>query len=626
MTNHINPVIVSALDLEVHYGEQVILNKASLSVHQGDRIGLVGRNGAGKSTFLKIIAGAMTADSGEVAKKKDLSIGFLSQEFTLDETRSVYENIIDGAADVKKLLDMYDHIPYDHPDKHLLEERIILKDAWNLDKKIDMLISFVNAPAKDRSITNLSGGEKRRVALCRALVGNPDLLILDEPTNHLDTASIEWIESFLSQYKGTCIFVTHDRYFLDNIANRIVELSSGIFFSHTGNYTDYLINKTERIAIQESEEKKRQNFLKRELDWVMRGPRARRTKSKSRLEAYYEIAEKDSTTGELDVDLVIPDPEKLGNKVLVMKSVAMELGGKMLFEHFNFEFKAGDKIGVIGANGSGKTTLLKIMLGEISPVHGRIERGEKTEFNYVDQSRLILNDEQTVMQAVSDGTDVIRFGKHQMNIWTYLRRFLFTDDRINTLVKRLSGGERSRLTLAKILKNGGNFLLLDEPTNDLDLPTLRILEEALIEFSGCVVVVSHDRYFLNRICKGIIALEGNGRVYVSAGDYDYYLEKKKNREKDEPKTTAKDKKEDTRSRIKPRKLTYNEARELENIEVEILKAEGELKNIENIFSLPDFYIKYASQTKQLNEDIAALKTRIAELYERWEELEKIKEG
>jgi len=623
MANNINPVILSALELEVHYGEQIILNKASLTVHSGDRIGLVGRNGAGKSTFLKIIAGIIIPDSGEIAKKKDLTVGFLSQEFTLVETRNVYDNIIDGAAEIRQMLQLYEDMPFDHPDKHLLEEKIILKDGWNLDKKIDMLISSLNAPDKNRSVTNLSGGEKRRVALCRALIGNPDLLILDEPTNHLDTTSIEWIENFLALYKGTCIFVTHDRYFLDNIANRIVELSSGVFYSHTGNYTDYLINKTERLAIQEAEERKRQNFLRRELEWVVRGPRARRTKSKSRLENYYETAAKENTSIELDVELIIPEPEKLGNKVLELKSVAMQLGGNLLFEHFNYAFKSGEKIGVIGPNGVGKTTLLKILLGELSPTHGKIEVGEKTEFNYVDQSRLILNDEDTVMQAVSDGTDVIKFGKHQLNIWTYLRRFLFTDDRINTLVKRLSGGEKSRLTLARILKNGGNFLLLDEPTNDLDLPTLRILEEAIIGFNGCVVVVSHDRYFLNRVCTGIIALEGNGEIYISAGNYDYYLEKKKLRMKDEEQK-PKEKKEDPRIKTKSKKLSFKEARELENIETEIMQAENEIKRIEEIFASPDFYIKYAARTNELNEELELYKKRAADLYNRWEELERIK--
>ncbi len=624
MTNNNTPVILTALELEVHYGEQIILNKASLTIHLGDRIGLVGRNGAGKSTFLKIISGVMIPDSGEIAKKKELTVGFLSQEFTLDPLKNVYENVLDGAVGTINLIEEYENTPFDSPNKHLLEEKILIVDGWNLEKKVELLLKSLNAPGKEKNIDQLSGGEKRRVALCRALISNPDLLILDEPTNHLDMNSIEWIENFLSEYNGTCIFVTHDRYFLDKIANRIVELSSGTFYSHNGNYTDYLINKTEREAIKEAEERKRQNFLRRELEWVMRGPRARRTKSKSRLDNYYEIAEKDNTVTEPDVELIMPVPEKLGTKVLELKNVGIKLGGKILFEHFNFAFKAGQKIGVVGQNGVGKTTLLKIILGNLNPSSGKIELGEKTEFNYVDQARLLLNDEDTVIHAIGEGNDFIKFGKLQLSIWTYLRRFLFTDERINTLVGRLSGGEKSRLTLAKILKNGGNFLLLDEPTNDLDLPTLRILEEALIAFEGCVVVVSHDRYFLNRVCIGILAFEENNEIYYSEGDYDYYIEKRKLRINEDDVIKSKQKKEDTRIKIKSRKLTWKENKELETIEENILSEEAEIERIESIFSSPDFYEKHATKTNELNKQLDEAKLRVQNLFERWDELEKIK--
>ncbi len=624
MANNSTSVILTALELIVHYGEQIILDKASLTIHLGDRIGLVGRNGAGKSTFLKIISGIIIPDSGEVAKKKDLTVGFLSQEFTLDKQKNVYENILDGALDILNLIEEYENTPFDSPNKHLLEEKILLIDGWNLEKRVEVLVKSLNAPDKDRSIDQLSGGEKRRVALCRALISNPDLLILDEPTNHLDLNSIEWIENFLSEYKGTCIFVTHDRYFLDKIANRIVELSNGTFYSHNGNYTDYLINKTEREAIKEAEERKRQNFLRRELDWVLRGPRARRTKAKSRLDKYYEVAEKDNIIAEPDVELIMPVPEKLGTKVLELKNVGIKLGGKTLFEHFNFAFKAGQKIGVVGSNGVGKTTLLKIILGNLIPSFGKIELGDKTEFNYVDQSRLLLNDEDSVIFAIGEGNDFVKFGKFQLSIWTYLRRFLFTDERINTLVGRLSGGEKSRLTLAKILKNGGNFLLLDEPTNDLDLPTLRILEEALIAFDGCIVVVSHDRYFLNRICTGILAFESNNEIYYSEGDYDYYLEKRKLRTNEDDTEKSKRKKEDTRVKVKTRKLTWKENKELETIEDNILTEEAEVERIESIFSSPDFYEKYASKTNELNKQLEETRLHIQNLFDRWEELEKIK--
>ena len=624
MSNNISQVILSALELEVHFGEQVILNKASLSVHENDRIGLVGRNGAGKSTFLKIISGFIQPDSGEVAKKKNLVIGFLSQEFTLDETKNVKENILSGAQSELELIKEYEKTSFDSPKKHHLEEKILQMDSWNLDKRIDILIQSLDAPEGEREISTLSGGEKRRVALCRALISKPDLLILDEPTNHLDTKSIEWLEDFLSTYNGTCIFVTHDRYFLDRIANRIVELSNGSLYSHSGNYTEYLINKAERQAVKEVEERKRQIFLKRELEWIRRGPKARRTKAKSRIDNFNEVSSIKNNEVELDVDLIIPPAERLGKKVIELKDVGIKLGNKILFEGFNYNFEAGKKIGVVGQNGAGKTTLLKMILGEISPTKGKIEIGETTQFNYVDQARLLLNDDDTVIKAIAGKSEFVQFGKQKLSVWTYLRRFLFADDRINTLVGRLSGGEKSRLTLAKILCNGGNFLMLDEPTNDLDLPTLRILEEALISFEGCVMIVSHDRYFLNRICDGILALEGNGEVYYSEGNYDYYIEKRKLRNKQEVSAVVKEKKEDLRLKQKSKKLSYKDALELESIEEKIMQAESEVEKIENIFSSPDFYEKYASQTNELNLQLEEAKKKVKNLYDRWDELEEIK--
>ncbi|MGA7719959.1 MAG: ABC-F family ATP-binding cassette domain-containing protein [Ignavibacteriaceae bacterium] len=624
MSENVTTVILTAKELCVQFGDQVILDKASLSVHEGNRIGLVGRNGSGKSTFLKIISGLMAPDSGEVSKKKNLVIGFLSQEFSLEESKNVYDNILAGAKSELDLIKEYEQTPFDSPKKHHLEETILRKDSWNLEKRISILINSLDAPEGSRYVDVLSGGEKRRVALCRALIAKPDLLILDEPTNHLDTKSIEWLEDFLAQYKGTSIFVTHDRYFLDRIANRIVELSSGTFFSHQGNYTGYLINKTERQAVQEVEERKRQLFLRRELDWVRRGPRARRTKAKSRLDNYYELASQDKVEAELDVELIIPEPERLGKKVIELKNVGIKLGGKSLFESFNFNFEPGRKMGVVGQNGVGKTTLLKIILGEISATQGKIETGEATEINYVDQGRLLLNDEDTVVKAIGEGSETVQFGKHQLPVWTYLRRFLFTDDRINTLVGRLSGGEKSRLTLAKILAKGGNFLMLDEPTNDLDLPTLRILEEALISFEGCVMVVSHDRYFLNRVCNGILALEGNGEIYFSEGDYDYYIEKKKLRISEDETAKLKEKKEDTRTKTKVKKLSYKDAKELEQIEEKIILAEEEVEKIEKIFALPDYYEKYAAQTSKLNLKLAEAKEIVKKLYDRWDELDQMK--
>lgn len=625
MAGDVANVILTAKELEVHFGEQIILDKASLSIHDGDRIGLIGRNGAGKSTFLKIITGLLEPDAGEINKMRNLIISFLSQEFSLDEQKTVYENIINGTKYELSLIHEYENLPFDSPKKHLLEEKIIQLDSWNLDKRVDYLIKILGAPAKEKNIDLLSGGEKRRIALCRALISNPDLLILDEPTNHLDTESIVWIEDFLASYSGTCIFVTHDRYFLDRIANRIVELSSGTFFSHQGNYTDYLVNKSERQKVSEIEERKRQNFLKRELEWIRTGPKARRTKAKSRIDNFYEIASVANDNVELEVDLIIPPAERLGKKVVELKNVGMQYDGNTLFEGFNYIFQPGKKIGVVGRNGTGKTTLLKMILGEINAYQGKIEIGGTTKFNYVDQSRLLLNDEDTVIKAIGEGSDSILFGKQQISIWSYLKRFLFTDERINTLVGRLSGGEKSRLTLAKILSKGGNFLMLDEPTNDLDLSTLRILEEALISFEGCVIIVSHDRYFLNRVCDGIIALEGNGEIYYSEGNYDYYLEKRKLRKADKNTFEPKREKQDTRKKPKQNKLSYKDAVELEQIEEKITAAETEVKEIEKLFSSPDFYEKHSEKINELNKNLESAKENLERLIERWTQLEELKE-
>jgi len=624
MKPEINSVILTAMGLNVHYGEHVVLNNASLSVHEGDRIGLVGRNGAGKSTFLKILSNILEPDSGKIAKKKDLEIGFLTQEFTLDETKNVYDNVLVGVNEIVKLINEYENLPYDSPKKDEFEKRIQASGGWNLENKIKNYLKTLHAPEPDQEIKNLSGGEKRRVALCRSLIAQPDLLILDEPTNHLDTESIEWIEKFLSSYKGTCIFVTHDRYFLDRIANRIVELTDGEFISHNGNYTDYLVNKAERQTIKASEEKKRQSFLRRELEWVIRGPKARRTKAKSRLDKYHEIANRKNLEIELDVEMVIPPANRLGKIILELKNIEFGFGERKLIRDLNFLFTPGRRLGIVGNNGIGKTSLLKIILGNLKPNNGIVEIGDNTEINYVDQSRLLLNDNDTVLDSISEGNNFVKFGDKQLTVWSYLKRFLFTDDRINTLVGRLSGGEKSRLTLARILKNGGNFLMLDEPTNDLDLPTLRILEEALLSFNGCVVVVSHDRYFLNRVCNGILSFEGNGEVYFSEGNYDYYLEKRKL--KDSEKVLGKEQitKKDTRIKTKERKLTYKEKKELETIEDDIMVAEENVSRIEEIFSSKDFFEKYATKTTELSKKLKEAQEKVKNLYERWEELEQIK--
>jgi ATP-binding cassette subfamily F protein uup len=635
MSKAISPAIVTAHEISIRFGEQVVLEKASLTVHQEDRIGLIGNNGSGKSTLLKIIAGIMQPDSGTVSRRRDIVTGYLSQAFQLDPALSVYENIVEGAHDIIAVLREYESLPFTSERRHLLEGHIHHRDGWNLENRIEAAMHSLNAPGKDRDITTLSGGEKRRVALCKAIISRPDLLILDEPTNHLDTQSIEWTEVFLANYSGACLFVTHDRYFLDSIANRIVELANGVCHTHTGNYTDFLLDKAERETQLETEERKRNRFLVHELEWVRKGPRARRTKSKSRLSKYFEEVEKKGHEPEAEVELIIPSAATLGSKILNLKNLGMvydlveELGGKKLFGGVDLNFDRKRKLGIIGRNGLGKTTLLKIILGEIHPTEGHTEVGDRTLFNYVDQSRVMLNDLNTVLQEIGEGREWLMFGEERLTVWKYLRRFLFADDRMNTKVGKLSGGERSRLLLAKILKNGGNFLILDEPTNDLDLATLRVLEEALAAFDGCVIAVSHDRFFLNRVCNGILAFEGDGYVHFSEGDYDYYIEKRNARfveaaaQSDAAKVAEQP---DTQVKPPTRKLKWKEARELETIELDIVRAEGEVERIEAIFSVHDFYEKHGEQTAQLTNDLVAAKEKVARLYARWHELEELRSG
>jgi len=618
--------LLTALDLEVRHNELVVLDKASLTIEERDRIGMVGRNGSGKSTFLKIIAGQLLPDSGEVTHKRDALIGYLPQDFTLDPALTVYENVHAGARDVLELIHEFESLPAQSRKHAELEQRILALDGWSLEHRIATTMSHLNCPDGTRQIDTLSGGEKRRVALCRAIICRPDLLILDEPTNHLDTESIEWFADFLESYPGAFLVVTHDRYFLDRVTNSIVELANGRFYSHAGNYTDYLVAKAERQSAEEVVEHKRQMFLRRELEWVRRGPKARTTKSKSRLDQYFDVASQQAPEIERDVDLVIPPPPPLGNRIVELFRVGMELGGRRLFSALDFSFAAGQRIGITGRNGLGKTTLLNIILGQLPPTSGEVKIGQLTRFNYVDQGRLQLRDEKTVLEEISDGTEFVIFGDHKLSLRGYLKRFLFTDDRISTQVKYLSGGERSRLLLARILKNGGNFLILDEPTNDLDLPTLRILEEALILFPGVVLVVSHDRYFLNRVCTGILAFEGEGRLSYSVGDYDDYVRKRPKSlepvEVEDAKPKAATQKSPSSNR--PRKLSFKEMRELEGIEQVISAAEQNVARIEATFADPDFHRKHGQRTTELTAELGVEKQRIVQLYARWEELEKLR--
>jgi ATP-binding cassette subfamily F protein uup len=619
--------LLTAHQLVVRYNDYVVLDRASLTIEEHDRIGMVGRNGSGKSTFLEIVAGLRTPDAGEITQRRDLITGYLPQQFALDPSLTVEQNVRAGAKHVLDLMAEFESLPPDSKKHDELEQRIRALDGWGLDHRIAAAMAHLQCPEGSRQINELSGGEQRRVALCRALIARPDLLILDEPTNHLDTESIEWMAEFLENYPAAFLLVTHDRYFLDRVTNTMAELANGIIYSYTGTYTDYLVAKAEREAAAEVTEHKRQMFLRRELEWVRRGPKAQTSKAKTRLDRYIAVSNQAAPTLDTNVDLVIPPPPPLGNRVAELVNVGMTLGGRKLFSRLNLDFAAGQRVGITGRNGLGKTTLLKLILGQLTPQEGTVKIGQLTQFNYVDQGRLQLNDEHTVLEEISDGTEFVIFGEHRLSLRAYLKRFLFTDERISTLVKYLSGGERSRLLLARILKQGGNFLILDEPTNDLDLPTLRILEEALIAFPGVVLAVSHDRYFLNRICTHLLAFEGEGVVTYTVGNYDYYYEKRSERTPPPSAPTETKSVQSTPAKpatTRPRKLSFKELRELEGIEPAIMAAEEDIARLEALFADPDFHRKHGQRTHQLTAELGELKQQVTRLYARWEELEAIR--
>ena len=615
-------VVFSADNLSISFSSQHILQNSSLTVYKMERIGLVGRNGCGKSTFLKIVAGLEKPDSGDVLKKKGLTLSYLSQNFSLDSGKTVYESILDGASNITSLIEEYENLPVNSKEQHILEDKIKKLNGWNLKNKIERVVLAVNAPEMDRKVSELSGGERRRTALARAIIGEPDLLILDEPTNHLDTDSVEWLEKYISSYDGTVIFVTHDRYFLDNLATKVVELSNGNFYSYPGTYSDYLIGKAKRIEVEEKMDHKRKSFIRKEIDWIRRMPKARTTKSYSRVDRFNQAVGQLPPDKELDIELIIPPPRQLSDKVAEFTDVSISYGDNLILKDFNFLINPGMKIGLIGKNGTGKTTFLKALTGELVPTSGTIERASNLEFNYIDQERLKLNESNTVYDEIGGGYDFVQLGENKVTIWTYLKRFLFEDARIKSRISDLSGGEKGRLIIAKILKNGGNFLILDEPTNDLDLQTLRILEEALITFKGCVIVVSHDRYFLNRVCSTTLSFEEKELTYY-VGNYDYYYEKKQNRiNQSQPEKITKPAKEPTKAIT--RKLTWKEEKELETIEEKVIETEEKTAEVEKIFGSSDFFEKYGNKTHELQAELDSLKIKLESLYERWGELEKIK--
>jgi len=525
--------------------DKPVLKNIYLSFFYGAKIGILGLNGSGKSTLMKIIAGIEKNYRGDVVFSQDYSVGYLEQEPELDPEKTVLEIVKEGVSDVVAILDEYNKINddfglpevYEDAEKMqklmdrqaALQDKIDATNAWELDNKLEVAMDALRTPASDQKIENLSGGEKRRVALCRLLLQEPDVLLLDEPTNHLDAESVHWLEHHLQQYKGTVIAVTHDRYFLDNVAGWILELDRGEGIPWKGNYSSWLDQKSKRMAQENKQASKRQKTLERELEWVKMAPKGRQSKQKARLNNYDKLMSQDQDKLDEKLEIYIPNGPRLGNNVIDASGVSKGFDEKLLYDNLNFKLPQAGIVGVIGPNGAGKTTIFKMIMNEIQPDKGEFVVGETAKIAYVDQAHSNIDPDKSIWENFSEGQDLVMMGGKKVNSRAYLSRFNFNGSEQNKKVNKLSGGERNRLHLAMTLKEEGNVLLLDEPTNDLDVNTLRALEEGLENFAGCAVVISHDRWFLDRICTHILAFEGNSEVYFFEGSFSEYEESKKKR-------------------------------------------------------------------------------------------------
>ena len=544
---------------KIYPPDSVVFQDIWLSFLYGAKIGVLGSNGAGKSTLLKIMAGLDPNYQGEATLSAGYTVGYLSQEPQLDASKTVLGNVEEGVAPIRALLTRFDDINAKFAEEmtpeemeKILEEQAKVQDAieaagaWDLDSKLERAMDALRVPTADADVSTLSGGERRRVALCRLLLQSPDLLLLDEPTNHLDAESVAWLEHFLAEYKGTVVAVTHDRYFLDNVANWILELDRARAFPWEGNYSGWLDQKQKRLALEEKSESRRQRTLARELDWIRMSPRARQAKGKARLSAYEQLLNEDQVEKIANVEIYIPPGPRLGDVVIEARDLGKGYGDRLLIDDLDFTLPRGGIVGVIGPNGAGKTTLFRMLVGQETPNTGTLKVGETVQIGYVDQSRDALNGEKTVWEEISGGEDELILGKKKINSRAYASWFNFKGRDQQQKVGTLSGGQRNRLHLAKLLQKGCNLLLLDEPTNDLDVDTLRALEEALLDFAGCAVVISHDRWFLDRIATHILAFEGDSHVEWFEGNFqDYEVDKKRRLGADA----------DQPHRIKYRKLT-----------------------------------------------------------------------
>jgi ATPase subunit of ABC transporter with duplicated ATPase domains len=631
--------VLSVQEVSKDFGAQPVLADVSITIHEGERVGLVGRNGSGKSTLLRIISGLEVPDTGQVTTRQGLRVALLNQQCQFRISQTVGQILSNATASLQARVDEYHrlaeslgHTPHGTSGHErlasafeTLQHHLHVAGAWDLDHEVKRMTVALKLPPRDRTLDSLSGGELRRLDLAATLLTRPDLVLLDEPTNHIDVDSVQWIEDFLMGYPGACILVTHDRYFLERVVTRIAEVSEAHLTAYPGNYEAYLERKAKTDAHAARADRNRLSAIRREIQWIKRGPKARGTKQKARIDRFYEMEAQDGPSREREMAFAIPRPNRLGKRILEAESIGHSYEGRTLFQDFSLLMQKHMRIGVLGPNGCGKTTLLRVLMGEEAPEKGRVIRGDSTEFLYVDQSHEEVNPDMSVLQYVGGGAKEIEVNGRRIHIPSYLAQFLFDQDCVTTVMGRLSGGERNRVDLARKLLRGGNFLILDEPTNDLDLGTLRVLEEAVGAFDGCAIVVSHDRYFLNRLCTHMLVFEGDGAIVTITGDYDDYLVYVKQRAD----SVVVSSERATRPRMpcpadeKGRRLSWREKKELEGIEDAIHGAEAEVAELEALIQKAGFYEAGHESVQSTLAALDAARGRVERLYTRWSELEEM---
>jgi ATP-binding cassette subfamily F protein uup len=632
--------VLSTHGLRQRHLERPILDDVTFTVNEGDRVALVGANGAGKSTLMRILAGRLQPDGGEVRVRRGLKVTYLDQEGGLEGAETVGEAVAGAFADQHvleaELEQLNAVLEHDHESPEAARalqrqseiiHRLEHLGAWDRDARMATIMQQLGVPPADRRLAQLSGGERRRTALARALLEGADLLLLDEPTNHLDAETLDWLEQWLEQYRGTVIFVTHDRYFLDNVATRLIELARGAATAYQGNYTDYMEAKAAEAELARRAESTRQNLLRRELEWLRRQPKARTTKSKARIDRAEELMANKPLAEAGSVQLLIPPGPRLGNLPIEIEGISYSIPGRRLIDNFSMLIGPRDRIGIVGRNGLGKTTLIRLLMGELEPQSGRITRSPHVRFLYADQSRATLDPQKSVLEEVTGGAEYIQIGTERVNFRAWMARFLFDDQMAAMPVGLLSGGERNRVLLAKLIREGGNVVVLDEPTNDLDLPTLRVLEESLAAFDGCALVVSHDRYFLNRVATRILAFRPDGRIDIVEGNYDDYRAYLARTREATPAARPAAAPPAPAPTAAPaattprRKLSYSEQREFETIEERIIEAEQKLAALEARAHDPaTFAAASREDARRLLAEVDAARAEVERLYARWEEL------